>query len=70
MIDQNRLKSHKEIMNCRKCSFLENFEGFGLYVTLLPAKFPYCCFSIIFRTFNFKKYLFCKYLLVATSIVC
>ena len=27
MIDQNGLKSHKEIM---KCSFLENFEAFGL----------------------------------------
>ena len=27
MIDHNGLKSHKEIM---KCSFLENFEAFGL----------------------------------------
>ena len=27
MIDQNHLKSHKEIM---KCSYLENFEAFCL----------------------------------------
>ena len=27
MTDQNGLKRHKEIM---KCSFLENFEAFGL----------------------------------------
>ena len=36
MIDQNGLKRHKEIM---KCSFLENFEAFGLQLCYYPNFF-------------------------------
>ena len=36
MIDQNDLKSHKEIM---KCSYLENFEAFCLQLCYQPNSF-------------------------------